>query len=166
MDVHLILYYDGFFDPTLETQIKATLPLTGAASRAFSLRLSFPDELFFLKNQGEAGITFDATLFPRNQKNLVRTSNVLKLTGRPATVANLTLRLTSAVLGGELILTTDANGEVPDAALAPLATQPLPDTWTIGITAADNPALVQNGVLNLSGLDDLLIFSEYNFTYR
>ncbi len=166
LDVHLILYYDGFFDPTLETQINAILPTTGSASRAFSLKLSFPDELFFLKNQGEAELTIDATMFPRNQKDLVRTTTVLKLSGNPATVANRTLRLTSGAVGGELMLTTDANGEVADAALASLTNKPMLDTWTIRITGDDNPDLVQNNVLNLSGLSDVLIFSEYTFTYR
>ena len=40
------------------------------------------------------------------------------------------------------------------------------DTLTLHITAADNPQLVQGGILDLSGIDDVLIFSEYGFTYR
>ena len=31
LDVHLVLYYDGFFDPTLEPQVRAALPTTGGA---------------------------------------------------------------------------------------------------------------------------------------
>ena len=36
----------------------------------------------------------------------------------------------------------------------------------IYITANDNPGLVKDGVLDLSGIDDVLIFAEYGFTYR
>ncbi len=72
LDVHLVLYFDGFFDPQLETQVRNALPTTGSASRAFSLSMSFPDELFYLKNQGRAELVFDATMFPRSQTQLVR----------------------------------------------------------------------------------------------
>jgi hypothetical protein len=170
LDVHLILYYDGFFDPTLETSVKATLPKFNSASRAFSMQLSFPDELFFLKNQGEAELTFEPIMFPRNQKDLIRTTNTLKLTGQSQAVQNLTLRLTAASVVGDLILKTDANGNVldspPGSPLRGLQGKAMLDRWRIRMQAVDNPQLVRNGVLDLSGLNDLLIFSEYKFTYR
>ncbi|MFO1498525.1 MAG: hypothetical protein U1G07_09060 [Verrucomicrobiota bacterium] len=90
LDVHLVLYYDGFFDPGLETTIRAALPASGGASRAFSMRLTFPDELFYLKNQGEGELSLDASLFPMIQRDLTRTTTTLKLTGKPATVNGLT----------------------------------------------------------------------------
>jgi len=34
------------------------------------------------------------------------------------------------------------------------------------VTAADNPQLVKNGALDLSGLLDLAVFVDYTFTYR
>jgi hypothetical protein len=170
LDIHLILYYDGFFDPALETTVKAALPTAGSASRAFSMKLSFPDELFFLKNQGEAEVTFDPIAFPRNQVNLTRLSNTLKVTGVPATAQNLTMRLTADPAAGELILQTDANGlvldSIPGSPLLALQGQAMVGDWRIRITSADNPQLLQNGVLDLSGLDDLLIFSQYKFSYR
>jgi hypothetical protein len=170
LDVHLVLYYDGFFDPSLETQIRAALPANGAAARGVSMKLSSPDELFYLKNQGEAELVFGADDFPRNQKDRVRTTDTIRLTGTPQATQNVKLRLTSDALGAELLLTTDANGEVHDTAagapLQGLRNKPVLDRWRIAIRAADNPQLVQNGVLNLSGLDDLMVFFEYKFNYR
>lgn len=170
LDVQLVLYYDGFFDRALEAQLRAALPASGSASRATSMKFSVPDELFYLKNQGEGELLFDAGMFPRNQKDLKRTAHTLKLTGRPQTVQNLKLRLSSDAAGGEMVLTTDANGEALGTAagspLQALAGQPVLDRWLLRITAADNPHLVQNGTLDLSGLDDLMVFFEYQFNYR
>jgi hypothetical protein len=170
LDVHLVLYYDGFYDRNLEQQVRATLPAAGSASRVVSMKFVAPDELFYMKNQGEAELVFDATMFPRTQKDLVRTTNVVKLTGRPDVVRQLTLRLVSDALGGELVLTTDANGEVLGAAagspLASLQGRPVLDRWRLAIRAADNPQLATGGALDLGGLDDVSVFFEYTFNYR
>jgi hypothetical protein len=168
LDVHLVLYYDGFFSPALEQTVKAALPASGSASRAFSMRLNFPDELFYLKNKGEAQMAFDADMFPRNQTKLKRTAITLKARGAAAN--GLTLRLKSANHGAaEIVAKTDATGMVVDTAgqpLNPLRGEALFDNWTFRILAADNPTLVKNGVLDLSGLSDLLAFFEYTFDYR
>lgn len=170
LDVYLTVYYDGFFDPTLEANVKAALPATGSASRAFSMKVSFPDELFYLKNQGEAELSFEGIMFPSNEEDLKRTADTIRVTGTPQTIGSLTLRLHSDALGNEIVLKTDVNGEVldsvPNSPLASLRGQPVLDTWRITITAADNPQLVQNAALILSGLDDLQIFSEYSFKFR
>jgi hypothetical protein len=170
LDVQLVLYYDGFFSPGLEARVKATLPTTGSASRAFTMRLMFPDELFYLKNTGEAELVFDAGMFPHQQTDLQRTDVVLKVTGQANVMANLKLRLRAANFGNELVLTTNAQGEVNDSTpgqpLRNLRRQSMLDTWSVRITAADNPGLVQDGKLDLSGLNDVLLFVEYNFKYR
>jgi hypothetical protein len=49
--------------------------------------------------------------------------------------------------------------------LQALQNEPMLDQWTINITAADNPGLVKDGMLELRGLNDLLIFFEYSFDY-
>jgi hypothetical protein len=170
IDVQLVLYYDGFFSPTLETAIKAALPTNGTASRGFSMRMWFPDELFYLKNKGDAELKIDAGMFPRNQENFKRTSVVLKVAGDAATINGLTLRLNSTVHGTELKIKTDANGEVndltPGQPLNVLQNEDLLDTWTINIIAADNPNLVEDGELNLGGIQDVQAFFEYSFDYR
>ncbi len=171
LDVHLVLYYDGFFDRLLETQIRAALPPGGSASRVLSMKMSFPDELFFLKSQGDAQLDVTALLFPRNIKDLVRTRTTIKLTGKPATVQGLNLELTAGAAGAAaLVLQTNADGEIGDGGAASplqaLRDKPLFDHWAISIKAATNPQLVQAGALDLSGIDDVLIFSEYGFAYR
>jgi hypothetical protein len=132
--------------------------------------MSFFDELYYLKNKGEGELSFDANFFPHNQKNFKRTLVTLKALGKPGTVDSLKLRLTSANHGGELVLTTDAQGEVnqatPGQPLNVLVNESMLDIWTLRITANDNPTLVNNGVLDLTGLDDILVFFEYSFDYR
>ena len=170
LDVQLILYYDGFFDRTLETTIRAQLPAAGTAARAVSLKFSAPDEFFFLQNQGEAELAFDAAMFPRTQTNLVRSTDTIRLTGKPDTIRNLTIRLASAVLGTELVLKTDNDGVVQDkvagAPLVQLKAKPVLDRWKLRITKEDNPTMVRGGALDLSGLDDVQVFFEYAFAYR
>lgn len=169
LDVQLVLYYDGFFSPTLEQTVKAALPIKDTASRAFSMRLSFPDELFYLKNKGDAEVVFDAAMFPRNQTNFNRNQTTLKVSGKPAAISGLTLRLKSKIHGTELVLKTDAQGLITDVAPQPLnalRNQTLLDEWTIRITVDDNPTLVQGGTLDLSGISDVLAFFEYGFDYR
>jgi hypothetical protein len=168
LDVQLTVYYDGFFSPALEQTVKAALPASSSATRAFSMRMSFPDELFFLKNQGQADIVFDASLYPRNQKNPKRTRVVVKATGSAA--ANLRMRITSQNHGAELVVTTDANGviqgAVPADPLGALRGESALDKWTIRITAADNPGLAPGGVLDLKGITDIMVLFDYDFQFR
>jgi hypothetical protein len=166
LDVHLVLHYDAFFDKVLEQSVKATLPSSGAASRAISLRLEAPDELYYLRNQGNAEMAFTPDMFPYTQENQVRTNLTLRAAGDAA--AGLTLRIASEQLPAPLAVTLDAEG------LASAATQPLKkllnksviDGWDITIDAADNPGLVIDGSLDLAGLDDFGVFLEYSFDYR
>ena len=119
------------------------------------MRLSFPDELFYLKNKGDAEVVFDAAMFPRNQTNFNRNQTTLKVSGKPAAISGLTLRLKSKIHGTELVLKTDAQGLITDVAPQPLnalRNQTLLDEWTIRITVDDNPTLVQGGTLDLSGI--------------
>jgi hypothetical protein len=170
LDVVLVLYYDGLFSPTLEAAVKSALPATGSASRAFSMALLFPDELFYLKSNGDAEIVFDASMFPHTQTDMTRTNVVLKVAGDPAKAGGLTMRLLSAGFGTELTFKTDAGGEVNDSTagkpLRKLRNLGVADKWTLKITKADNPGLVQNDTLDLSWLQDILIFMEYSFKYR
>jgi hypothetical protein len=170
LDVQLVLYYDGLFSPALEATVKAALPATGSASRAFSMALQFPDELFYLKSNGDAEIVFDASMFPQTQTDMTRTDVVLKITGDAAKAGGVTMRLLAAGFGTELTLKTDGAGEVNDSSpgkpLRKLRNLGVADTWTLGIAKADNPALVQDDKLDLSWLKDVLIFMEYSFKYR
>jgi hypothetical protein len=170
IDVQLVLYYDGFFDPLLETQILAGLPKSSAATRVTSMRVTFPDELFYLRNQGQAELVYDASLYPLTQTNLKRTKSSLCLSGLPALISGLTLHVSSSVLNRELVVTTDANGMVAGTAatdaLSPLNGQPVFDTLTITIKPDDNAGHLTNGKLDLTGVTDLMTYTEYTFDYR
>jgi hypothetical protein len=164
LDVQLVLYYDGYFSPALEASVKAALPSSGAAARAMSLAQDVPDELFFLKSNGNAEIEFTGAMFAANQTDRRRTSVFLRLTGAAATVGELTLRLASEAHGEELVVTTSRTGDVDD--IVALHGEPLLDRWTVRITAEDNPRLVRGGRVDLDGLRDVLVFLEYTFDYR
>jgi hypothetical protein len=170
LDIQMVLYYDGFFSPALETQVKNNLPIRDTASRAVSMRLWFPDELFYLKNQGDAELVFAPDQFPRNQTNLQRSDVVVKALGDPGVFNGLTLRLRSENLNREIKLQTNADGEVNDSTpgrpLRQLRNKSMFDTWTIRITEADNPGLVVDGRVDLRGIQDILVFFEYGFDYR
>jgi hypothetical protein len=168
LDVYLVISLDAFFDGALETTVKASLPTTGTAARATSLRLQAPDELFFLRTQGSGELTVAAADLPRTQKDLARTSFTLRLAGQSATVASRTVRLTPASTGTELVLTTDGDGLVQGAPVASLLGGPVADTFTIAVTAADNPDLPlgAGGVPDLSGLSDVSVYQDYSFTWR
>jgi hypothetical protein len=170
IDVQLVLYYDGFFDPALEAKITAGLPKSATATRVTSMRLTFPDELFYLKSQGQAQLVYDETLFPMTQTNLKRTKSSLRVSGNTAAISGLTLRVASAATGRSYTVKTDAKGLVAGTApadeLSVLNGSAVFDTLTISILAADNPALVTAGKLNLDGLSDLMSYFEYTFDYR
>lgn len=166
LDAQLVLYYDGYFSPALEASVKAALPSTGASARTISLAMELPDELFYLKSNGEAEISFSAAMFAANQTNRRRTELMLRLSGDEAAVGNLTLRLASEEHGEALTLETNAGGDVEPTALEPLQGEPVLDSWTIRITAEDNPDLVRDGRLDLGGLRDLMVFLEFTFDYR
>jgi hypothetical protein len=167
LDIQLVLYFDAFHDAVLESNIRAALPTTGSASRGTSLRFFFPDELFYLRNKGEAMFGFTADQFPSSQTGLTRTSTLLRLLGDANLINGLTLRLISSAASTTFTVTTDLEGIVAGPAIGGLVGQPVLDDWRLQILPEDNPGKLDGqGKLSLSGLEDVQIFQEYNFTYR
>ena len=166
LDIQLVIYYDGFFDPGLETQIKAALPKSGKTSRGISLRLYAPDELFFLRSQGTAVLNLSEDFFPANQVNRKLTQYFIRATGDAAAVKNLKLNVQLINLNKSKTLTLNATGENDGSSFADPVGKPLLDTWTFSILAADNPQLVKDGVLDLSGIQDLSMFTEFTFDFK
>lgn len=164
LDVQLVLYYDGFFDPQLERQVFAALPAQGSGTRSYALRLTAPDELYFLRSQGQASLVLDAGLLPANQTDPQLKGYFLQARGPAA--AGLKLRVDWAGLGAGHLFTLDANGNADGAAFVAPTGRTLFDTLDFSVRAADNPQLMKDGVLDLSGLADLSIFVDYGFTYR
>jgi hypothetical protein len=157
LDVHMVLYYDGFFDPGLEAAIKAALPPTASAARALSLRMFAPDELYFLRSQGSAQLSVDATMFPANHGNPRIRSYSLQGIGPAA--AGMKVRLDSANLGAGHVFTLDVQGNAAGTGFPNPINQSLFDSWTITVPPGDNPGV------DLSGLTDFSLFFEYDFTY-
>jgi hypothetical protein len=171
LDIHMVLYFDAFHDENLEATVRATLPPNGNASAATSLRMSYPDELFYLRGQHEASMAFTEAMYPHNQTTRTRTALTMRVTGDKPLISGLAVRLTSATLGGEILATLDADGIVSGATegspIAPLHGKPIVDDWTVAIRPADNPTKTgPDGALDLRGLTDVQVFQEYSFAYR
>jgi hypothetical protein len=164
LDVQLVLYYDGFFDPGLEQATLQALPATGSGTRSLSLRLTAPDELFFLRSQGTAELLLDSALLPTNQASPQLSAYHIQARGPAA--PGLNLRVDWRGIGVGNLFTLDGNGNADGAAFAAPIGRTMLDTLTFSVTAADNPQLVQDGALDLGGLHDLALFVEYEFTYR
>ncbi len=160
LDIQMILYYDGFFNQGLEQQIIAALPGTGSGSRALSLRLYAPDELFFLKSQGTAELAITHELFPANQTNQTLTRYRIQGVGDVATVDGLNVRIEFANLGAAHTFQLDSEGNADGAVFTGPVNQSLFDTWTIFIDTADNLDV------DLANLDDIALYIEYDFDYR
>ena len=64
----------------------------------------------------------------------------------------------------------DANGRADSTTggspWAPLATGPALGDWAVSLTAADNPALVQGGALQLAPIVNIAVLMDYSFTPR
>ena len=88
------------------------------------------------------------------------------LQGIGAAAAGLKLRVDWTGLGAGNLFTLDANGNADGASFAAPVARTMFDTLTFSVTAADNPQLVKDGILDLSGLLDLSLFVDYGFTYR
>lgn len=158
LDVELVVYYDGFHSQALENQIVAALPASGSASRGLSLKLYAPDELFYLKAQGNAEFAITPELFPANQINQVLKSYSLQALGDG--VAGLTVTVAYENLGQSHNFVLDAQGLATQADFAPPVGQSLFDSLSITIDPALNPGF------DLSDLQDLSLFVEYDFDYR
>ncbi len=160
LDIQMVLYYDGFFDRSLEQDILEALPASASGARALGLRLYAPDELFFLKSQGSAELAITPHLFPANQTNQVLTHYRIQAVGDAASIHGLSLRVDFANLGASHTFHLDGDGNAGDSAFeAPLG-QSLFETWTITIDPEENAGI------DLSKIDDIALYVEYDFDYR
>ena len=166
LDIHLILYYDGFHNTTLESNVIAALPSTGTASRSFSMRLYFPDELYYLRNNGEGILEFDRQMLPYNQMDHNRNETRLKVLGDGDAARGLTFELHSEVKNETIKIKTNNQGIVPKNKFIKLKNGSMVDKWTLTIPKADNPHLVADDQLDLSGIRDFIFLVDYDFKYN
>ncbi|MGI5823933.1 MAG: hypothetical protein ACOX6Z_08350, partial [Dethiobacteria bacterium] len=158
LDIHLVIYYDGFFDANLEQQILAALPAGGSASRGIALRLYAPDELYYLRSQGAAELCLSPAFFPANHTNLRLKGYTLQALGE--NVAGLRVHVAIAGLGAGHTFQMDSSGNAAGSAFTAPLNHSLFDTWIFTIRPEDNPGF------DLSGLTDLAMFLEYEYDYR
>ena len=166
LDIQLVIYYDGFYSASLEQTIKAQLPVSGNGNKTIGLRLLYPDELFYLRNRGEAIIDIDKNLFAASETNIVRKSNRLIIKGDNNFISNLTLRVKSEALNEELNVATNANGVINANAFNTWKNKAVTDKWTISILPEDNNGKLVDGKLPLDLIEDVFIPLNYSFDYR
>jgi len=160
LDIHLVVYYDGFFDPALEQQVLAALPAGGSASRALGLRLYAPDELYFLRHQGTAELRITPDLFPANHTNLRLTRYFLTVAAEGGSAPGMRVRVDLSDLGAGHEFTLDAAGQASSDEFPGPVGRSIFDTWTLRIDPAVNPGI------DLGALRDVALFIEYDFEYR
>ncbi len=158
LDIHMVIYYDGFFNNSLEQQIMANLPASGQASRGLSLRMYAPDELFYLRNNGSAEFDISPDLFPANQTEQKLSSYSLWARGKNAGGLKLRVKLDRSGLSHTYEL--DADGYAKGKMFPDLVNKPFFDKWIFTIDPGDNPDF------DLAGIEDLAILLEYNFNYK
>lgn len=171
-DVRITLYYKARFDPSLRDRVEADLatrPGLNARQRGIPLRWIYPDAFFHFQDTGALSITLKAADFRTNETKPILTNvGVLVVTDGSVPAAGLKLSLgtpaNAAVVG-----TTDASGIIGSDTLpawAPLAQGSALGTYTVSVSAADNPALVKDGQLNLAPIVNLALNLGYSYTPR
>jgi hypothetical protein len=138
--------------------VAAALPATGSSSRGLSLQLYAPDELYFLRAQGSARLPITPDLFPANHTRQRLRSYVVQARGTD--VAGLKVRVALASSGATHTFTLDGDGVADGAAFPAPVGQTLFEEWAFSVDAGDNPGF------DLTGLEDLSMFVEYDFDYR
>jgi hypothetical protein len=171
LDVHLTLYYDGLFDHGLEKKIKGQLPTFGESTAVFSMKLDWPDELFYLRSQGNAEISFTPPMFPYNHEQPTFKGIILNLDGQWKGSPGFELTLHSENTGQSTTLTLDENGTINSSqqdgnVLEEFLQTPIFDHWTISVGPPENQNAPEDGSPDHSWINNLSIILEYTFKYR
>ena len=105
-------------------------------------------------------------MLPYNQTNHKRNETRLKVLGDGDAAGGLTFNLQSEVKNKTIKVKTSNQGKVLPNKLVMLRNGSMVDKWTITIPKADNPRLVVDDQLDLSGIKDFIFLVDYNFKYR
>ncbi len=171
-DVRLIFYYTARYDDTLKSRVLshlASLPGVTERSRSLPLAWLYPDAFFHFQDTGTLNVTLANSDFPFNQKQPVLTDVALLLTRPGASPAGITVSLATPGHPAAVSAVTDANGQVASggaSAFTPLATGSALGAYAIAVPQGANPALVKNGVLDLSSIANVSLVFSYTFTPR
>jgi tetratricopeptide (TPR) repeat protein len=174
IDVQLTFSYEARFDPGLSAKVIAALagrPGTASQQRGIPIRWVYPDAFFAFQQSGTMTISFAQRDFPYNQRSPVITSiGVVVGTVGGLAASGLTVALSTPAHAAAVTVATDANGvidsTVASSPWAPLAAGTALGSYTIAVTAAANPALVQGGKLSLAGIGNIALVLGYSYTPR
>lgn len=172
LDVRLTFVYDARFDPDLASRVLTDLrgrPGVAERQRGLPLRWLYPDLFYRFRATGALALTLTAADFPTNETAPTLTSvGVVVGTSTPGgvTVSLATPAVPTTVVKAD----TDAHGSASSATAGSpwtsLATGSALGTYQLGVDAEDNPALVRDGRLDLSGITNLALVLGYSFTPR
>ncbi len=164
LDIHVVIYYDGFFSPILEEKIKDGLAKNGSSARPMSMKMMCPDELYYLKHQGNAEIAFEEDMFPQNQKNRVVQQMRMKVSGDEKIVSGLKMRLNFRNEAQHIDVVTDSAGQVCHD-FDEILGKPVEGSWNLTINPEDNGWTDDDGREKLRMIDDVMMFMEYDYDY-
>ena len=171
-DVRITFYYRARFDPALVARVRAelaSLPALNERQRGIPLRWIYPDAFFAFQDTGTLRIRLDASDFAANEKNPVLT-NIGLVVATDGSVPGSGLTFSLAPPGqAARTAVTGADGAIdsePGSAWAPLGSGSALGEYVLQLSAADNPALVQDGRLNLTPLVNIALLIGYRFTPR
>jgi hypothetical protein len=172
-DVRLTFYYKARYDTSLHDSVLAhlaSLPSVNKRHRGIPLRWLYPDAFFHFQSTGQLSVTLQAADF-RNNETAPTLNNIGILVSTDGSVpaSNLKFSLATPAHAAAITATTDAGGAIatgPGSPWVPLAAGSALGTYTLTLTAADNPQLVKNGVLVLSPINNIVLIFEYSYVPR
>ena len=112
-----------------------------------------PDELFYLRQNGEGILEMLPADLPYFQTATSRTRVRIRLAGPTAATQNADVTIRAAS-GPEIEVSSDADGVIDGTQLDELLADAVPDVWTFAIPDGH------------ADIDDIQVFVEYGFTYR
>lgn len=177
-DIKVVLYFNAFHDDLLDETVRAALPTTGERARSQSLRFNHPDRFFQLLDSGTTTFDSGRADFPYNHTNIqLSRVAVYVLTEEGVSPAGVQVEIANAAGGHTATVQTGADGTFGSDQTD--ASNPLNvfhgdeaiDQWTIAFDRAVNPDLFHeevpgSGVFRIRGVRDVVINTEYAFTYR
>lgn len=172
-DIRLTFYYHARYDEALANAAKAQLASFAGVnlrSRIIPLRWAFPDAFFHFQDTGRLTFELESFAFPFNETNpQIRnlTMLVIPVTGVNPTSWNI--RLGVPAHPATIAAQPNSQGEITATAghpWQPLAAGTALGQYIIEMQAGENPDLIENGMLNLSRIQNIILVLEYEFTPR
>jgi hypothetical protein len=171
LDVRLTFYYKARYDPELHAlviQELASRPGINARQRGIPLRWLYPDAFFHFQDTGQLAISLKASDFRTNEtKPILDDVGVVVATDGSVPSSGIAMGLGTPGHSA-VVAVTDTDGKIdsgsPGSAWVVLLHGPAVGDYVITVDAANNPALVKNGVLDLSPIVNIALVLGYTFT--